>query len=319
MLIKPCNPNASAEVQKVLRYLNHIEGKAILTGQHTQTREQEELAYIRKVTGKLPALCGFELLSYSPNINRESAGAECLKEVDENAGTLLNAMNWAEKKGLITFTWHWFSPLGGHDKSFFTVNTEFDARQALIKGTPEYEAMCSDLDVMAGLLQPFCERKIPILWRPFHEAEGDWFWWSAKGAETAKELYRFMFRYFTEKYDLNNLIWVWNSPAPEGYVGDEYCDIITRDLYPPAHEHTDLAEEHEELKKITKQQKGTAVGEIGVIPDIEQLSKTHIPWLWYMTWSHEFCIGEKFNSNEELNKMYHHKNAITLDVLPELY
>ena len=227
----PCNPNAQPEVEEVLDYLAQIEGKGILTGQHTQTMEQPEIWRIREITGKLPAICGFELLSYSPNIRRETADEECLKEVDENTGTLEKAWEWAERGGLMTFTWHWFSPIGGRDKSFYAEKTDYDASRAVIDGTPENEALCHDLDHMADILQPFCDRHIPILWRPFHESEGDWFWWGAKGPEVAAELFRFMFRYYTQQYHLDNLIWVWNSPLPEGYVGDEYCDIISRDLY----------------------------------------------------------------------------------------
>ena len=35
-------------------------------------------------------------------------------------------------------------------------------------------------------------RTDPVLWRPFHESDGDWFWWGAKGPETARELYKLM-------------------------------------------------------------------------------------------------------------------------------
>ena len=114
MITVPCDKYAIPEVKAVLEYLNSIEGKAIITGQHTQSRPMEEVEHIRAVTGKLPALCGFELLAYSPNINREDADEACLKEVDDAAGTLKQAYEWAEKKGLITLTWHWFSPLGGY-------------------------------------------------------------------------------------------------------------------------------------------------------------------------------------------------------------
>ena len=98
----PCNPNAQPEVKEVLEYLSQIEGKGILTGQHTQTMEQPGIWRIRKITGKLPAICGFELLSYSPNIRRETADEECLKEVDENTGTLEKAWEWAERGVLST-------------------------------------------------------------------------------------------------------------------------------------------------------------------------------------------------------------------------
>lgn len=319
MITQPCDQNAIPEVKRVLEYFHETEGNFLLTGQHTQTMETEELSYIREVTGKLPAVCGFELLSYSPNINWQDADEECLQEVAAASGTLKKAWEWAEKKGLITFTWHWFSPLSGHGKSFFGYNTDFNAEKALEEGTVEHAAMCHDLDIMAELLRGFADRHIPILWRPFHEAEGIWFWWGAHGPQTAAKLYRFMFRYFTEKHDLHNLIWVWNCPLPEGYVGDECCDIISRDLYPEAHMHGDYADRLEELQKITPTQKGCALAETGVIPDIDAVAAHRTAWLWYMTWSREYCRSEQFTTKEVLKKMYNHPAAVTLDTLPALY
>ncbi len=319
MITTPCNKNASAEVKNVLKYFGELEGKGILTGQHTLTRAQEELYKIQEVTGKMPAICGFELLSYSPNINLETGDEACVKEVENNRGTLEQAWEWVERGGLLTFTWHWYSPIGGVDKAFYSKNTDFDAAKALVEGTPENIALCSDLDHMAGLLKPFCDKHVPILWRPFHEADGDWFWWGAKGAETAKGLYRYMYRYYTEKHHLDNLIWVWNAPTPEYYVGDEYCDLISRDQYPPAHAHSDFRENYEGLIKITDAKKGTAVAETGIIPDADMLRDNHTPWLWYMTWSGGFVLSEEFNDYEALNRLYHHDYAVTLDKLPKLY
>ncbi|MEF2964807.1 glycosyl hydrolase [Paenibacillus sp. M1] len=316
----PCNPNASDEVKSVLNYFSQVAGKGIITGQHTQTSVQGELQYIKKATGKLPALCGFELLSYSPNINYETCNEECLLEIVENKNTLENAWSWAEnEKGLITFTWHWYSPLGGWDKSFYAEKTDFDASKAIIEGTAEHKALISDMDYMAGILRDFRNRNIPILWRPFHESEGTWFWWGSKGPEVAKQLYRIMYDRYTRIHELNNLIWVWNSPLVEGYVGDDVADIISRDLYPPAHQHTDLRAEYEELIRITPTPKPVALGEIGPIPSISQLAESRIPWLWYMTWSNDFGKTELFTTKEELRSAYDNDYAITLDKLPRLY
>ena len=317
--IRPCNLNATDEVKKVLTYLYEISGKAIITGQHTQTRNQEELEFIQKVTGKLPALCGFELLSYSPNICRETCHADSLKEIDENIGTLETALEWAKKKGLITFTWHWFSPLYNKDKGFYTKNSTFDATRALQQGSKEHTALLYDMDVMANYLKIFQQKNIPILWRPFHESEGDWFWWSAKGPETAKQLYRLMYERYTNYHHLNHLIWVWNSPKKEGYVGDDVVDIISRDLYPKAHVHTDHKREWDELKALTGEQKVFAIAEIGTIPNIPQLSVSQVPWSYYMTWSNEFGRTEQYTFKEELYKAYKHPYAITLDNLPVMY
>lgn len=316
---KPADKKAIAEVENVLRYLADINGKMIITGQHTQTMAQEERFNILEVTGKEPALVGFELLAYSPNINYLDTDDECISEVELNRGTLQRAWEWAERGGLITFTWHWFSPLGGHSKSFFTENTDFDAEKALVNGTPENAALLSDMDCMAGLLRPFCDRHIPILWRPFHESEGNWFWWSAKGPETAKRLYRLMFEHFTEKCGLHNLIWVWNSPLKEGYPGDDVVDIISRDMYPPAHEYTSHKKEYDELTEITSSQKIAAIAETGVLPDVEAAINEKAQWAYYMTWSHEFSLGEEYTSYDHLRKVYDSELSVTIDKLPKLY
>ena len=61
---------ATQEAKELLEYLKNTAGQQIITGQHTQTIPCEEIAYIRQTTGKEPKLRGFELLAYSPNINR---------------------------------------------------------------------------------------------------------------------------------------------------------------------------------------------------------------------------------------------------------
>lgn len=316
--MKTANPNATKEVLAVLDYLESIRGKGLITGMHTQTREQEELKFIEKETGKLPALCGFELLAYSPNINWPSCDEVCLKELRENEGTLQQAYEWAQKGGLITFTWHWYSPIGGVDKAFYAKNTDFDVTKVLEEGTPERVAFYHDMDVMAELLQGFADKQIPILWRPFHEAEGQWFWWGVKGMDVARNLYRLMFDYYTREKHLDNLIWVWNNPRPEGYVGDEYCDIVTADYYPPAHQHSSMKKELDSLKNVTPN-KPYAIGEIGVIPDIAAVKAENADWLWFMMWSGVFVLGEEYNTVEAYKTQYQADYAITLDKLPKLY
>lgn len=309
---KPVNPNASASAEKLLNYLSETAGKAIITGQHTQTNAMEEIDYIRKKTGKEPFLRGFELLAYSPNINYQDSDEECLTEVYENRNTMKTALKWAkETQGIVTLTFHWFSPLGGHDKSFYAKNTDFDAEKILTEGTPERIAFYHDMDIIASELEKFQSADIPVLWRPFHEADGEWFWWGAKGAVVASSLYKLMFEYYTNVLHLNNLIWVWNCPLKEAYPGDEYVDIISMDIYLQEYEKTDYHMQYEQLIKSTSLNKTVALAEVGYIPDIQMLSQSHTPWSYYMTWSKEFCIGEKYNSTAQLRAMYHSTYAVT--------
>lgn len=312
----PVNKNASENVKKVLQYLADISGDKILTGQHTQTMAMEELHHIKKITGKEPALLGFELLSYSPNINYYDTDEECMKEVEENYGTLKRAWEWAQSGGLVTFTWHWFSPLSGRSKAFFTENTDYDAAKAVAAGTPENRALISDLDYMAGLLRPFCEKDIPILWRPFHECEGGWFWWGAKGAEPVKALWKIMYQRFTQVHGLNNLIWVWNGTEAERYPGDDVVDIISRDMYPEKHTHTGCEKEYLDLEKISSAKKIILIGEIGCLPDPEEIHEKKIGWSTYMTWSKDFCLTEDFTTFDMMRKVYSSPYAVTKGELP---
>lgn len=318
-LYTPSNHNAQTCVKNVLKYLSDITYDKVITGQHTQTMGQEELHRIEEITGDKPALLGFELLSYSPNINYTDTDDECMTEVNNNYGTLKRAWEWADEKGLINFTWHWFSPLGGHSKSFFTENTDFDASKAVIDGTKENKALISDMDVIAGLLRPFCERNIPILWRPFHECDGTWFWWGAKGADTLKKLYRLMYDRYTNVHELNNLIWVWNAQNKEFYPGDDVVDIISVDIYPEKHCHTSQIDQYINLIKITEQKKIAIIGEIGSLPDIDAIHNEKVGWASYMTWSLVFCMTEEFNTYDYLKKLYKSKHSITKADLPQLY
>ncbi len=308
---EPVNKNATEGARKLLSYLCETAGKGVITGQHTQTNYMEEIVYIEDKTGKKPKLRGFELLSYSPNINYDDASYECLKEIYDNRGTLDTAFNWAKNEdGILTFSFHWFSPLGGRDKSFYAEHTDFDASKVLIYGTAEREAFYHDMDVIADLLKPFCDADIPILWRPFHESDGDWFWWGAKGPEVARELYKLMFEHYTKIHHLDNLLWVWNCRLSEGYPGDDYVDVISVDIYLPEYKPTDYHEEYEELISNTTRNKVAALAEIGYLPDMKLLEKSHTPWAYYMTWSKEFIIAEKYNTTERLKEAYASEYAI---------
>lgn len=309
---KASNKNISRSAQNLLDYLSEISGKKIITGQHTQTNPMEEIEYIYEHTGKVPALRGFELLSYSPNINYGDASEACLTEVFENKDTLATALKWAkESHGIVTLTFHWFSPVGGRDKSFYSENTDFDGTKVLLPDSPERTAFFHDMDIIAGELKKFQDADIPVIWRPFHESEGTWFWWGKNGPEVASRLYILMYEYFTNVLHLDNLLWVWNCPVKSAYPGDEYVDIVSMDIYLPKYEKTDYSKQYNDLVSATSKNKVAALAEVGYIPDIGLLAQSHTPWAYFMTWSKEYCIGQQYNSVASLKEMYNSPYAIT--------
>ena len=166
------------------------------------------------------------------------------------------------------------------------------------------------MKVIAGYLEEFKEAGIPILWRPFHESDGTWFWWGSKGPEVARDLYLLMYDYYVNECHLDNLLWVWNCRLPEGYPGDAFVDIVSVDIYLPEYAPTDYAKEYEELIRATSTNKVAALAEVGYMPDVDMLAESHTPWAYYMTWSKEFCIGEQYNSKENLRRMYDSAYAV---------
>ncbi len=58
-----------------------------------------------------------------------------------------------ETKGIVALSFHWFSPIGGHDKSFYAKNTDFDAEKILKIDSPERTAFYKDMDVIAHELK----------------------------------------------------------------------------------------------------------------------------------------------------------------------
>ena len=172
--------------------------------------------------------------------------------------------------------------------SFYAENNDFDADRALRPGTWENEVFVADLAEAAGYLRLLRDAGIPVLWRPFHEAAGGWFWWG-KSASSHKALWIAMFDYFQQE-GLDNLIWVWTSETNDNnwYPGDAYVDIIGRDLY--GNSAGDCVAQYRVLEG-TYQQKLVALSECGystytstAIGNISSQWASGARWAWFMPW-----------------------------------
>jgi mannan endo-1,4-beta-mannosidase len=149
------------------------------------------------------------------------------------------AIAHAAKGGIVTFVWHWGAPVGLYDteeqrwwSGFYTAATDFNVATALADtANANYTLLIHDIDTIAVQLKKLQTAKVPVLFRPLHEAEGKWFWWGAQGPEPAKKLYRIVYDRLTTYHKINNLVWVWNSVAPTWYPGNDVVDIVSADTY----------------------------------------------------------------------------------------
>ena len=193
----------------------------------------------------------------------------------------------------------------------------FIASNVLIPGTREYEVANADVDKLAGYLKLLKDANIPVLFRPFHEAGGDftwghWFWWGNSGIQTTKDLWKWLYNKLTNDYGLNNLIWVWTmQTSDEGklatveqvksaYPGDEYVDIVGADIYADA--LSDQTDQFALINQAVDGKKIVALSETGNLLDVEAQLTENCLWSFFMGWYEQDGNGPGFltwNKNNE--------------------
>ncbi|WAM33611.1 glycosyl hydrolase [Caldicellulosiruptor morganii] len=313
-LFKLTNQLASDKCKKLIEYFSEIYSRAIIAGQHTNTAVGSEISYIEYQTGKRPALRGFDFLSYTKHTVTNNMTYDAMFEVMLNRGSVEEAIKWhRESGGIVTFCWHWFSPTGGNDKTFYTKNTDFDLEAALCPDTKENKLLMEDIYEIGKWLKVMADADVPVIFRPLHEADGRWFWWGAKGPKAYKELYYLLYDVYTNYFKLNNLIWVWNTPHPDWKIEEEYYDIAGVDFYAPAQNYGPISFWYNYIYELTGGKKPIALTEDGPIPDPDKLQSSKTYWLWFMPWWGGFTTDGRINSFEHLKNVYNHPYVITLD------
>ena len=225
---------------------------------------------------------------------------------------------WSDKNGIVNFHWHWRDP-SRLTEEFYTKSTSFDISKILDETSAEYKAMMSDIDYVSGQLKRFQDLKIPVIWRPLHEAAGGWFWWGAKGAAPCKKLWQVMFNRMVNVNGLHNLIWVWTREPNDDnwYPGDEYVDIVGRDIYREG-DHSSQILEFNDMTSRYGGKKMVTISESGSFPDVDNLISDGAGWSWFMPWSGDFTRNAKYNSLDLWKKMFASDYVITLDEMPDL-
>lgn len=167
------------------------------------------------------------------------------------------------------------------DYAFYKADTEFDATNATVEGTWENKVFTEDLKNAAAYLKLLRDADIPVLWRPFHEAAGGWFWWG-KDAASFKSLWIAMFNYFKTE-GLDNLIWVWTTEGNDSdwYPGDQYVDIVGRDVYNK--ETADCVSEYTSIAG-NYGNKIVSLSECGTVGLISEQWASGARWSWFMPW-----------------------------------
>jgi hypothetical protein len=296
MPLELSNKKASKQAKAVYSYLQDMYGKKILSGQMVTGDRFNELNYIKDTTGKLPAIRGMDFIDSNRNDNEIKLAKE-----------------WWKKGGIPTIMWHWGAP--GIGNGYVNSKKEVDIDKCFEKGTPEYEAFWKELKEKARLLKKLKRAHVPVLWRPFHELNGDWFWWGKKGAEQFKRLWTTMYDYYVHKKRLNNLIWVLcytGKPDSAWYPGRDCVDIAGADTYGDNSPHLAM---YNKVKSIVGSTMPIAFHECGIPPDPNQCFAQGATWSWFMVWHTSFI---KKMDPKYLRYIYNNNYVITLDKVPDI-
>lgn len=303
----PIDPWATPEAVSLYRYLRDQFGKTILSGQTEDPfadRPNGGINRILAVTGKLPAMRNQDFLAAS------AVGGW-------NDGTPDRAVEWHRtQNGIITAQWHWFAPAGGD--AFYTVDTTFDITKAIDPTQPEYALILADIDVVARQIGQMAANRVPIIFRPLHEAEGGWFWWGAKGPGPAIELYKIIYNRLTHYHGLHNILWAWNSVNPAWYPGNNLVDFVSADVYRNPHDYSVPPSLFLTLAALGQNRKIVALTENGPVPDPDMMFDAGTMYSWYATWHTSFVRDETYTSDAFLRSVYDNPRVITLDELPNL-
>lgn len=275
----------SAEAETLLKCFREIYGEKTISGITANVNWNiNEAKWVFQHTGKWPAINYFDFihLPFSP-----------ANWIDYTNVT--EVVNWYKNGGVVGCMWHWNMPT--NDGTDWTCTpgtgdkqTGFDVRKIFEPESDEYKRMIKDIDKVASTLKKLRQRKIPVLWRPLHEAGGMWFWWG-RDAEACNELWRVMYKRFQAE-GLDNLIWVWTQaaawkkPYSEGYrwyPGDEYVDIVSIDIYNESSAENIKTSCYDFLCQSSPD-KLVALTECGNVPTIREQWNAGCKWVFFMPW-----------------------------------
>ena len=225
------------EVADTLRFLYELESKeVVLSGQNLGHGNDN-------VTGAY--------YKYAHRLHEKSGHWPALFGVDygyDDIPPFLNSANRILEKhfthgGLVTVSMHPKNPWQNSEVGDREIGTY---RELLTPGTRPNRNYRRQLDHVAKGLARLRDNRVVVLWRPFHEMNGGWFWWcpNQNGEWPSPNLFRALwidlFRYFTVEKKLDNLIWVYAPAVQKGdgeksaieyYPGDKYVDVVGLDWY----------------------------------------------------------------------------------------
>ena len=276
--------NATKETHQLYNQLKEMSSQSLMFGMHDAMgygvgwSNDDRRCDVKDVCGDYPAVFSWDFLTMFEN--------------ETEAARMLDRMKFAYNSGGInTICWHFRD----YEKnSFYADGLGYEAFPALLPGGKYHENYKISLIEIAEFVQK-CRGKngelIPIIFRPFHEQNGSWFWWG-KGHRTEQQyidLWQFTVTYLRDTLEVHNFIYAfspdgnqWENKAEYlvDYPGDEYVDMYGVDFYFPSGDDATISRFKQRCQHVVEyaqeKNKVAAVTEAGSRKDW-QLSELAIP------------------------------------------
>lgn len=232
--------NADAPTVQLYERLTGLQTKGTMVGHHETNAYgvgwkydgTTETSDVKQVTGEMPAVVGWDVSGI------DMGNAQVIDSVDVSEVTK-HVEGIHAQGGINSFCWHAYNPIDGND-SWQVNNTTV---KNILPGGPNYAEFKTNIVRIADYLKSLKDKDgncIPILFRPWHEHTGNWFWWGTSGCtpDEFKTLWQTTVKLLRDTLEVNNLIYVYSSGAVsseaeylERYPGDDYVDVLGFDEY----------------------------------------------------------------------------------------
>lgn len=240
-LFAQIDKNATKETKALYQNLKIISKDHILFG-HQHALEyghgwsnEPNRSDVKSVTGSHPAVIGVDFSGFSGKPKEE---VEKTKEVLRK-----NVIDTYNRGGITTVSWHFANPVSNN--GFYWKDSTSVAAMSLIKeGGSHHEQYKEILKTIADFAHSVKGKNgslAPMIFRPYHEFDGDWFWWGKKF--TSKEdfiaVWQFTVSYLRDTLGVHNFIYAFSPDTKfsseteylERYPGDDYVDMFGFDDY----------------------------------------------------------------------------------------
>ncbi|RKN41634.1 glycosyl hydrolase [Streptomyces hoynatensis] len=309
--VAPVTPDVTPEAKDLLDLLYRVSGRATLAGQHNQpVHGSAWTERLTGITGLVPAVWGQDIGFSAPGT---------LDGVDRRRPNVAEAVAWAKRGAVVTYTWHAVCPPdeepvvfdGGIIRDFPAA--DFDA--VLDPGSGLHARWCAQVDLAASVLGALQEANVPVLWRPYHEMNGPWFWWGGR-PERLTALWRQLFDRLVHHHGLRNLIWTWSPnsaydsarPFAPYFPGHDVVDVLAVDTYGGHYER-----EHYDALLELAEGRPIGLGEIGDLPAAEVFEEQP-RWAWFMAWPE---VVTDRNEDAAIRALYHLPRVLDLSGLKD--